>query len=69
MRSDWDCIDPCALLILLLPHVKLQPKIAAAVQETLFNKGWIIPDTGAYDHDKVQREIKIHERRNNSTAG
>ena len=63
--SVWDAMHPCALLILLIPHVKLEPIIGEAVQECLESYSWIDPETGEYAHDSVQHEMKLFEQRRN----
>ena len=52
LPGTWDCVDPCAMLIVLADSDDLK---CADVRETLEAYGWIDPETGKVDTARAER--------------
>lgn len=57
----WDCVHPCALLVLTVYELDLPEDMRVKTMETLDNYGWLT-ECGNLDHERATRDYQLHER-------
>ena len=57
----WDCVHPCALLVLTVHELNLPEDMRVKTMETLDNYGWLT-ECGNPDHERATRDYQLHER-------
>lgn len=57
----WDCVHPCALLVLTVHEMNLPENIRVKAMETLDNYGWLL-DCGNPDYERAMRDYQLQER-------
>ena len=57
----WDCVHPCALLVLTVHELNLPEDVRVKTMETLDNYGWLT-ECGSPDYERATRDYQLNER-------